>query len=97
MLQRYSWPGNVRELRNVIERAVIVAEGPHLIVEPPRSATGVRLPMVRMEEVEVSHIRTVLDRTGWRIRGAAGAADLLGLKPTTLESRMARLGIRRST
>jgi formate hydrogenlyase transcriptional activator len=96
MLQRHSWPGNVRELRNIIERAVIVAVGPHLTIEPPRSTPSGRLSTLRLDEVEVDHIRTVLDRTGWRIRGAAGAADLLGLKPTTLESRMIRLGIRRS-
>ncbi len=95
-LQRYSWPGNVRELRNVIERAVIVAASPHLRVETPRLAAGARLATLRLEEVEVDHIRTVLDKTSWRIRGAAGAADLLGLKPTTLESRMTKFGIRRS-
>jgi PAS domain S-box-containing protein len=95
-LQRYSWPGNVRELRNVIERAVIVAGGPHLTVEAPRPANGGRPSTLRLDEVEIDHIRTVLDKTSWRIRGAAGAADLLGMKPTTLESRMAKLGIRRS-
>ncbi len=95
-LQRYSWPGNVRELRNVIERAVIVASDPHLTVEPPRSAPGARIPTLKLDEIESEHIRTVLDRTNWRIRGTAGAADLLGMKPTTLESRMTRLGIRRS-
>jgi PAS domain S-box-containing protein len=95
-LHRHSWPGNVRELRNVIERAVIVAAGSHLTVEPPRSASSTRIRTLKLDEIECEHIRTVLDRTDWRVRGAAGAADLLGLKPTTLESRMAKLGIRRS-
>ena len=95
-LQRYPWPGNVRELRNVIERAVIVATGPQLTVAAPR--VGERpLPQSAMTltALEVEHIRSVLASTGWRIRGAGGAAERLGLKPTTLESRMARLGIAR--
>jgi PAS domain S-box-containing protein len=95
-LQRYTWPGNVRELRNVIERTVIVATGPHLNIEPPRLASGARANTLRLDDIEGEHIRAVLDKAGWRIRGAAGAADLLGLKPTTLESRMVKLGICRS-
>jgi formate hydrogenlyase transcriptional activator len=94
-LQRYSWPGNVRELRNVVERAVIVSNGPRLVIEPPRAkAAGVRRH-VRLQDVEREHIRGVLERTGWRVRGDAGAAELLGLKPSTLEDRMAKLGLRR--
>jgi transcriptional regulator with GAF, ATPase, and Fis domain len=96
-LQRYPWPGNVRELRNVIERAVIVATGRQLIVAAPR--TGERpLPQTAMTltDLEVAHIRAVLASTSWRVRGAGGAAERLGLKPTTLESRMARLGITRA-
>jgi transcriptional regulator with GAF, ATPase, and Fis domain len=97
-LQRYAWPGNVRELRNVIERAVILATGPNLVVEAPRLK---HQPMPRsamtLTELEVSHIRAVLTSTNWRVRGRGGAAERLGLKPTTLESRMARLGIERVT
>jgi transcriptional regulator with GAF, ATPase, and Fis domain len=96
-LQAYAWPGNVRELRNVVERAVIVATGPQLVIDPPRPLLpGVRHKSVRFVDVETDHLRTVLESTGWRIRGAGGAADLLGMKPTTLESRMAKLGIVRS-
>ena len=95
-LQRYAWPGNVRELRNVIERAVILATGPHLVVETPRldHRRTSRIAMT-LTELEVSHIRTVLTSTNWRVRGSGGAAERLGLKPTTLESRMVRLGIAR--
>ena len=95
-LQRYAWPGNVRELRNVIERAVIMATGPHLAVEVPRLKHP-PLPGTSMTltELEVSHIRAVLSSTNWRVRGSGGAAERLGLKPTTLESRMIKLGIAR--
>ena len=93
-LQRYPWPGNVRELRNVIERAVIVSTGRQLVAWPPRAC---QTPMPQtgrtLCELESEHIRAVLESTNWRVRGAGGAADRLGLKPTTLESRMARLGI----
>jgi len=95
-LQRYPWPGNVRELRNVIERAVIVATDKQLVVPAPR--LGERpMPQAAMtlSALEVDHIRAVLESTNWRVRGAGGAAERLGLKPTTLESRMARLGISR--
>ena len=94
-LQRYHWPGNVRELRNVIERAMIVAKGPKLWIEPPGKAVASLTPLLTMEEVEREHIRRVLEMTGWRVRGRNGAAEMLGIKPTTLESRMARLGISR--
>jgi transcriptional regulator with GAF, ATPase, and Fis domain len=96
-LQRYPWPGNVRELRNVIERAVILATGADLVVAAPRH-DGRQRPRIAMTltELEVSHIRAVLTSTKWRVRGSGGAAERLGLKPTTLESRMARLGITRT-
>jgi PAS domain S-box-containing protein len=95
-LQRYNWPGNVRELRNVIERAMIVAKGPKLWIEPPGKAAATQTPRLAMKEVEREHVRRVLEMTGWRVRGRNGAAEMLGVKPTTLESRMAKLGIRRS-
>ena len=81
-LQRYPWPGNIRELRNVVERAMIVATGPRLtiaaadaVARPPRERSG------KLADVEKDHIRSVLESTGWRIRGDGGAADRLGLRP----------------
>jgi formate hydrogenlyase transcriptional activator len=95
-LQRYAWPGNVRELRNVIEREMIVATGSTLTVAAPRPVASERhAPSSRLADIEVEHNRSVLDSCGWRVRGIGGAAERLGVKPTTLESRMARLGIAR--
>jgi transcriptional regulator with GAF, ATPase, and Fis domain len=94
-LQGYSWPGNVRELRNVIERAVILASGPHLVVQAPKPSVRAAQTAQTLEALEIRHIRSVLESTNWRVRGRGGAAERLGLKPTTLESRMARLGITR--
>jgi transcriptional regulator with GAF, ATPase, and Fis domain len=95
-LVAYPWPGNVRELRNVVERAMIVSPGSTLLVDvpvlegsPPHQTT------MRLEDVERRHILAVLEVTGWRVRGPRGAATRLGLKPTTLEARMAKLGIKR--
>jgi PAS domain S-box-containing protein len=94
-LQGYSWPGNVRELRNVIERAVILAGGPHLVLQAPKPSVRAAQTAQTLEALEIRHIRSVLEGTNWRVRGRGGAAERLGLKPTTLESRMARLGITR--
>jgi transcriptional regulator with GAF, ATPase, and Fis domain len=96
-LQQYPWPGNVRELRNVIEREIIQATGPIMTPTMPRGGR-VRPGIVsqRLVDVQTEHIRSVLDSCNWRIRGEGGAAERLGLKPTTLETRMARLGIYRS-
>jgi transcriptional regulator with GAF, ATPase, and Fis domain len=93
-LQRYDWPGNVRELRNVIERALIVCPGPVLHAEVPQAAPPAAEDLT-LAAVERRHIRAVLERTGWRVSGRHGAAEILGLKATTLESRMAKLGIKR--
>ena len=94
-LQRYSWPGNIRELRNVVERAMIVATGPQLVIAlPVRTSAAVKISD-RLADVEREHIRCVLETSAWRIRGAGGAADRLGLKPTTLETRMNKLGLKR--
>jgi PAS domain S-box-containing protein len=94
-LQRYSWPGNVRELRNVIERAMILANGPRLRIDLPDPAMSDPAVPLNMRDNEAQLIRHVLAMTGGRIRGKSGAAEILGLKPSTLESRMAKLGIRR--
>jgi transcriptional regulator with GAF, ATPase, and Fis domain len=94
-LQRYTWPGNIRELRNVVERGMIVANGTRLAIPVPESASTAGPRSTRLADVEKDHIRSVLESTGWRIRGAGGAADRLGLPPTTLETRMAKLGLTR--
>jgi transcriptional regulator with GAF, ATPase, and Fis domain len=76
-LQRYPWPGNVRELRNVIERAVIVATGPQLVVGAPRlGERPVPQTAMTLTELEIDHIRAVLRSTSWRVRGSGGAAAL---------------------
>jgi formate hydrogenlyase transcriptional activator len=93
-LQQYHWPGNIRELRNLVERAMITAAGSELTIALPQAAAPMRA-YVKLVDVEREHIRGVLEGTGWRIRGVHGAAERLGLKPTTLETRMAKLGLRR--
>lgn len=97
-LQRYQWPGNVRELEHVIERAVILSEGPEL--EPidwlsSSDNKGVTGRTLTLEELERQHILDVLEHTNWRVSGDKGAAAILGLKSTTLEARMKKLGIER--
>ena len=94
-LKSYPWPGNVRELRNVIERAMILSTGPALKIELPAAAGGAPMPALTLKDVERRHISKILEQTSWRIRGKQGAAELLGLKPSTLESRMKKLGIKR--
>ncbi|MGH9146530.1 MAG: sigma-54 interaction domain-containing protein [Vicinamibacterales bacterium] len=97
-LQHYGWPGNIRELRNVVERAVILAAGPRLTIPvPARTSMPAKRRSEKLVDVQTQHIRRVLESVGWRIRGLGGAADRLGLQPTTLETRMAKLGLRRPT
>ena len=96
-LCNYSWPGNVRELRNVIERSMIVSNSPKLNIEVPRSSSHILASAsLTLRELEIQHIRKVLEGASWKIRGRRGAAEILGMKPTTLETRMAKLGISRS-
>jgi DNA-binding NtrC family response regulator len=110
-LQGYVWPGNIRELRNVIERAVILARGGALDLDLPVSGSSVdatSFGLERGDEVEPGfltdaeirrrereNIFVVLQKTGWKIKGVDGAADLLGVKPTTLISRIEKLGLKR--
>jgi len=93
--QRYSWPGNVRELRNVIERNLILNTGPVFKAELPAAESKSNDQSRRLEEVEAEYLRNVLQSTKWRVRGKGGAADIVGLKPTTLESKLKKLSIRR--
>jgi formate hydrogenlyase transcriptional activator len=94
-LQNYPWPGNVRELRNVIERAMILTKGRVLQVEIPRSSVSPQTQSLELGDVEKNHIVDVLSMTDWKVRGNNGAAELLHLKPSTLESKMQKLGIKR--
>jgi formate hydrogenlyase transcriptional activator len=94
-LQDYPWPGNVRELESIIERAVILCPGPVLqladkleISSPPLSST-----MRTLEETERNQVLKILSDTRWRIEGKDGAAAILGLHPSTLRSRMHKLGM----
>jgi len=92
-LQSYDWPGNVRELRNVVERALILTTGPTLRIAPPPSSSADGEPVMSLNEAQRRHIVKVLRTVGGRIKGAGGGAELLGVKPATLRSRMQRLGI----
>jgi formate hydrogenlyase transcriptional activator len=97
-LMEYGWPGNVRELQNVIERAVILSPKGRLELGDSLSApvSGARSKSSRtLEDVEREHILSVLKSTGWRVSGERGASKILGIKRTTLEARMRKLGIER--
>ena len=107
-LAAYNWPGNLRELANVLERATILTPGVELGAEafdlparPQAEEPRVPAPAVKPEAVATlaavqrEHILRVLALTKGRIYGAGGAAQLLGLKPSTLQSRMKKLGIAR--
>jgi formate hydrogenlyase transcriptional activator len=94
-LKHYSWPGNVRELRNIIEYAMIVTGGKTLEIQAPRTKSSENSASLTLEDVERKHIIDVLRKTGWRLTGQDGASEILGLKRTTLQSKMKKLGIRR--
>jgi transcriptional regulator with GAF, ATPase, and Fis domain len=94
-LQHYTWPGNARELRNVVEHAMIVSSGKTLDLHAPRRASSEIPANLSLQNVERSHILGVLQKSGWRLTGRGGAAEILGLKRTTLQSKMKKLGIRR--
>lgn len=99
-LQRYQWPGNVRELESIIERAVITSQGTALhVLDKLDSIQDTEAPVSQnikaLSELEQQHIIQILQKTGWRIEGANGAAVLLGLNPSTLRARMRKYGIRR--
>jgi len=91
--QKYSWPGNVRELRNVIERNLILNTGPIFRAAIPELEQKPNRDTRRLDEVVKEYFHDVLRGTSWRIRGEKGAAKILGIKATTLEARMKKLGI----
>jgi transcriptional regulator with PAS, ATPase and Fis domain len=107
-LRSYSWPGNVRELRNIVERAIITSRSGRLDLErvlpafDPSPQGSVQrgsaeiLTERQMRQLEKDNIDAALERSGWRISGDGGAAQLLGLSPSTLKSRMKALDVRRS-
>ena len=104
-LQRYSWPGNIRELQNVIERALITSIGADLNLDLPdesaidQGSTPLNITRqsiltdAQIRELERSNMQAALTATKGKLFGKGGAADLLGIKPTTLASRLKRLDI----
>ena len=105
----YSWPGNVRELQNIIERAVIISKNGKIILDniiPDVNVPGSEEAKVHENEekilsqeellkLEIENILRALNTTNWKISGENGAAKLLGLPPTTLNSRLKALGIKK--
>jgi transcriptional regulator with GAF, ATPase, and Fis domain len=97
LLESYDWPGNIRELENVLHRAIILSPGRTLMLGEAwmPTSTTTEAQGTTLIDVERRHIRNVLDTSRWRIEGMGGAAQVLGMKPSTLRSRMLKLGISR--
>lgn len=108
-LQNYNWPGNIRELRNVIERAVIISRGGVLDFDLPAGepASLPRLPVreknegepdflteAELQRREHENLLRILEKSNWKIMGPNGAAELLGVKPTTLLTRINKMGLK---
>ena len=104
-LTDYEWPGNIRELQHVMERAVILSAGPPLRLElpsksesppaPERAIAGIPLKAAELRDLERDNLIRALEQTKWRIAGEGGAAELLGIRPSTLRDRIKALGIQR--
>ena len=109
-LEAYPWPGNVRELQNVIERAIITSRSGGLRFDLPQgeaprypgnpspddSKEGRPvIPETEMKQRERGNVVAALNQCRWKIYGPGGAAELLGIKPTTLTSRIKKLGLKR--
>jgi DNA-binding NtrC family response regulator len=95
-LEAYHWPGNIRELRNVIERAMILEHSRTLNIKLGHTTLrpiAVKATAGSLDEAERAIIMQAAEQCNWRIRGANGAAALLDIKPTTLESRIKKLGL----
>ena len=104
LLQDHHWPGNIRELENVIQRAIILSSGGVMSIDDvclsslaDPAGTIASASETTLQAVERSHILRILATTSWRIEGPRGAARALGLKPSTLRSRLQRLSIRRAS
>jgi formate hydrogenlyase transcriptional activator len=98
-LERYHWPGNVRELENLIERAVILSPGQVLrvpLTELKPVSDGRPAGLSTLADAEREHILRALEESSWVLGGPRGAATRLGMKRTTLQSRMQKLGIAKS-
>jgi formate hydrogenlyase transcriptional activator len=97
-LVNYSWPGNIRELRNIVERSVILTSGKRLTIPKDdlhEARSTAPSSVVTMDDAERSHILHALDTSNWVVGGPGGAAMMLGMKRSTLQSRMQKLGIER--
>jgi len=98
-LMAYDWPGNIRELENVIEHSAILSRGATLklcdLFGTKHHSLAERSLPQRLDEIERAHILKVVEECGWRIRGRGNAAERLGINPSTLRSRMKKLGIER--
>lgn len=98
-LLHYHWPGNVRELRHIIERALLLSNGGRIFIPQldrvPFSPADQEEPILPLREMEARHILKALSRSLGKVSGVGGAAELLGVKPTTLYSMMKRLGVER--
>ena len=93
LLQRHSWPGNIRELKNIMEHGVIISPGDILRIPNLQDSAETSNKIVTLEEAEREQILRALEITHWRIKGPRGAAEQLGVKPSTLYSRMEKLGV----
>ena len=98
-LMNYEWPGNIRELENIIERGVILSWDnrfylPELTDSQPSGIAPKRI--LSMEEMERQHILQALEATNWKIRGEGGTSDVLNIHPSTLYSRIKKLGINKT-
>lgn len=96
-LKSYHWPGNIRELRNMIERSMILSKDCTLLVQLPNKVSSKTEPDDNFDDRMRREILTVLKKTDWRIAGPDGAAEILGLKRSTLYSKMKKLGIHRTS
>ena len=94
-LTRYAWPGNIRELQNLVERSVILSPGPVLRVTIPEVPCDCACESSSDDDPEREKILEALRLTGGKVSGPVGAAAKLGLRRTTLQSRMKKLGIER--
>jgi formate hydrogenlyase transcriptional activator len=94
-LENYSWPGNIRELENLIERAVITSHEPNLQINLPNHLPVDNNKNKTLETIDREYMKNILVKCNWKIKGANGAAEILGLKPSTLRDRMKKLNIKR--